>query len=279
MISFFPGGNIGDLAICGTVNDLAVSGAKPLYLSASFIIEEGFALNDLEIIVKSMAARAKEAGILIVSGDTKVVNRGKCDKIFITTSGVGSLEQDKIHISDGDKIEPGDKILINGTIADHGMAIIGAREGINFQSEIKTDSAPLNDLIIEIIQNPEAMHFMRDITRGGLATVLAEIVGNVNLGIEIDEDKIPINENVRGICELLGFDPMFVANEGKVLTIVKNDVAEIILEKMKKHKYGKDANIIGEVVSGHPGKAILKTQIGGSRIIDMLAGEQLPRIC
>ncbi len=276
---FFPGGNIGDLAVCGTINDLSVSGAKPVYLSASFIIEEGFLVKDLEAIVKSMAQRAKEAGVLIVTGDTKIVNREKCDKIFITTSGIGILDKSCIHISSGEKIETGDKIIINGAIADHGMAIIGTREGMNFHSEIKTDSAPLNHLIKKVVQIPENIHFMRDITRGGLSTILSEITEKKNFGINIYEEKIPVNENVRGVCELLGFDPMYVANEGKVLIIVKEEAVNYILKEMKKEKYGKNAIIIGEVVNEHPGKAILKTQIGGSRIIDMIAGEQLPRIC
>lgn len=276
---FFPGGNIGDLAICGTINDLAVSGAKPVYLSASFIIEEGFLIKDLETIVKSMAERAKEARVLIVTGDTKIVNREKCDKIFITTSGIGVLDKTCVHISSGEKIKTGDKIILNGNIADHGMAIISTREGMNFQSEIKTDSAPLNHLIGKVIKIPENIHFMRDITRGGLSTILSEITEKKNFGIEIYEEQIPVNENVRGVCELLGFDPMYVANEGKVLMIVKNEAANYILTEMKKDKYGKNAEIIGEVVKDHPGKAILKTQIGGTRIIDMIAGEQLPRIC
>ncbi|MFC2138416.1 hydrogenase expression/formation protein HypE [Bacteroidota bacterium] len=276
---FFPGGNIGDLSICGTVNDLAVSGAKPLYISVSFIIEEGFGLNELEMIVRSMSDRAKEAGVLIVTGDTKVVNRGKCDKVFINTSGIGILETKYLLISTGDKIEIGDQIIINGTIADHGMAIMGAREGTNFESDIQSDSAPLNHLIQEVLKQSDKVKFMRDVTRGGLATVLTEIAKGKEFGIDIIENKIPLNENVNGMCELLGFDPMFVANEGKVLLIVNKEEADNILTVIKNNKYGIQAQIIGEIVEEHKGKAILKTQIGGSRIIDMLAGEQLPRIC
>lgn len=276
---FFSGGNIGDLAICGTVNDLAVSGAIPLYISVSFIIEEGFQYNELEEIVVSMTYKAKEANVLIVTGDTKVVNRGKCDKIFITTSGIGALDKKYIPISIGEDIEIGDQIIINGTIADHGMAIMGAREGINFESDIQSDSAPLNHMIQEALAHSNGVKFMRDVTRGGLATVLSEINKGKSFGIDIQEDKIPMNENVTGMCELLGFDPMFVANEGKVLLIVKKEDTDHILKTIRKNKYGKQAEIIGEVVSEHHGKAILKTQIGGSRIIDMLAGEQLPRIC
>ena len=276
---FFPGGNIGDLAICGTVNDLAVSGAKPLYISASFIIEEGFKLDELEEIVNSMTERAREANVLIVTGDTKVVNKGKCDKIFITTSGIGKLNKNYVPISTGKNIKIGDQLIINGTIADHGMAIMGAREGINLISDIQSDSAPLNHLIQEVLSNSNSVKFMRDVTRGGLATVLSEITKGKFFGIDIQEEKIPLNENVNGMCELLGFDPMFVANEGKVLIIVNKEDSNKILNIIRNNKYGKQAEIIGDVVSEHTGKSILKTQIGGSRIIDMLAGEQLPRIC
>jgi len=276
---FFPGGNIGDLAICGTVNDLAVSGAKPLYISISFIIEEGFELSQLETIVKSIANRAKEANVLIVTGDTKVVNRGKCDKLFINTSGVGQIDSKHFLISSGKNIQPNDMIIINGTIADHGMAIIGARKNMSFSTSIQSDSAPLNHLIRQVLSETDHVHFMRDITRGGLATVVTELVNNKMFGIEIYEEKIPYNEEVFGICELLGFDPLHVANEGKVLFVVKQDDAEKILSVIKNNPYGKNAKIIGKIVDQHKGKAVLKTQIGGNRIIDMLAGEQLPRIC
>ncbi|MCD4663988.1 MAG: hydrogenase expression/formation protein HypE [Bacteroidales bacterium] len=276
---FFPGGDIGKLAIAGTVNDLAVSGAKPLYLSAGFIIEEGFSLKDLEVIVKSMANEARKAGVKIVTGDTKVVNRGKCDKVFINTTGVGEILQEHIRIGTGKNIQKGDKIIINGTIADHGMCIMAAREDISFSTDIKSDCACLNHLIKDALNVSDQMRFMRDATRGGLATVLCELAENNNFGIKINESELPVNENVRGICELLGFDPLYVANEGKVLMVVGREDAEKVLEILRKNELGKEAVIIGEIVNEHHRKAWLTTGIGGRRIIDMLAGEQLPRIC
>jgi hydrogenase expression/formation protein HypE len=276
---FFPGGDIGKLGIAGTVNDLAVSGAKPLYLSTSFIIEEGFLFKDLETIVKSMAAEAEKAGVFIVTGDTKVVNRGKCDKVFINTTGIGLLSGNRADIGSGKNIEIGDKIIINGTIADHGMCIMAAREGLNFSAEIESDCACLNGMIEEAMEVSDNIRFMRDATRGGVATVLCELVDGRNFGVEINEQSIPVNENVRGICELLGFDPLYVANEGKVVMVVGKDDAENVLNVLKNNEFGKDAVIIGEVTDEHFGKAWLTTGIGGRRIIDMLAGEQLPRIC
>ncbi len=276
---FFPGGDIGKLAVAGTVNDVAVSGAKPLYLSTSFIIEEGFPFKDLEVIVKSMAEEAKKAGVKIVTGDTKVVNRGKCDKVFINSTGVGELPEKYTHIGSGKNIQAGDKIIVNGTIADHGMCIMAAREEISFSTDIKSDCACLNHLIKDALNVSDNINFMRDATRGGLATVLCELAEDKNFGIEINEDTLPVNENVRGMCELLGFDPMYVANEGKVVMVVASKDAEKVLEALKNNDLGKEAAIIGEVVEEHLGKAWLTTGIGGRRIIDMLAGEQLPRIC
>ncbi len=276
---FFPGGDIGKLAVAGTVNDVAVSGAKPLYLSTSFIIEEGFPFKDLEVIVKSMAEDAKKAGVKIVTGDTKVVNRGKCDKVFINSTGVGELPEKYTHIGSGKNIQAGDKIIVNGTIADHGMCIMAAREEISFSTDIKSDCACLNHLIKDALNVSDNINFMRDATRGGLATVLCELAEDKNFGIEINEDTLPVNENVRGMCELLGFDPMYVANEGKVVMVVASKDAEKVLEALKNNDLGKEAAIIGEVVEEHLGKAWLTTGIGGRRIIDMLAGEQLPRIC
>ncbi len=276
---FFPGGNIGKLAVCGTVNDLAVSGATPKYLSASFIIEEGFSIKELETIVSSMADEAKKASVLIVTGDTKVVNKGQCDKLFINTSGIGILDKKYKPISTGENIKAGDKIIINGTIGDHGMAIMAARNFGNFKTEIKTDSACLNHMIKEILDTKCPVKFMRDATRGGIATILCELTENKNIGIEIDELKVAVNENVRGMCELLGFDPFYVANEGKVIIVTSAEDADKVVAVMKRNEFGKNAAIIGEVVDKHPGKTILKTNIGGKRIIDMLAGEQLPRIC
>lgn len=276
---FFPGGNIGKIAVCGTVNDLAVAGAIPEYLSAGFIIEEGFPLQDLELIVKSMATEAEKAGVHIVTGDTKVVNKGLCDKLFINTSGVGRIEKKYTGISEGTHIKAGDKIIINGTVADHGMCIMAVRNFGNFKSNITSDCAPLNKMIRKVLDNNIRVRFMRDATRGGIATVFCELAENNNLGIEIDESMVPINENVRGMCELLGFDPFYVANEGKVIFVVDKNDADKALALLKKDPFGKNASIIGEVVDAHHGKTVLKTEIGGKRIIDMLGGEQLPRIC
>jgi len=276
---FFPGGNIGKLAVCGTVNDLAVSGSVPQYLSCGFIIEEGFEIEKLEEIVKTMAQEAAGAGVKIVTGDTKVVNRGKCDKLFINTAGIGKLEKTKRHISFGNTIKPGDKIIINGSIGDHGIAILAARESLSFKSDIRSDCAALNELISTIIDRPEAIKFMRDATRGGLATVVCELAESKNTGIELYEDKIPVKEIVAGACEVFGFDPLYLANEGKVVLAADSKYADDILAKMKKHPLGKQASIIGKIVESNPKKVILKTAIGGQRILDMLAGEMLPRIC
>ncbi len=276
---FFPGGNIGKLAVCGTVNDLAVSGATPKYLSVSFIIEEGFSIKDLETIVSTMANEAKKAGVIIVTGDTKVVNKGQCDKLFINTSGIGILEEKYKKISTGENIKIGDKIIVNGLIGDHGMAIMTARDFENFKTDIKSDCACLHQLIKEVLNVSDKVKFIRDATRGGVATILCELTENNNIGIEIDESKIIVNDNVRGMCELLGFDPFYVANEGKIILVVASEDADKVLEVMKQNEFGKESTIIGEISAQHPGKAILNTGIGGKRIIDMLAGEQLPRIC
>jgi len=276
---FFPGGDIGKLAVAGTVNDLAVSGAKPLYLSVGFIIEEGFLFSDLEKVVKSMADEAMKAGVMIVTGDTKVVNRGKCDKLFINTSGIGEIQETKVHIGTGQNIQPGDKIIINGTIGDHGMAVMAVRENLSFKTDIQSDCACLNHLTAQVFAVSDQIKFMRDATRGGLATVLCELAENKNFGIEINETNLPVKENVRGLCELLGFDPLYVANEGKIVMVVGKEDADEVLEALKNNELGKNAAIIGEIVNIHPGRTWLTTAIGGRRIIDMLAGEQLPRIC
>lgn len=276
---FFPGGNIGNLAIAGTVNDLAVSGATPQYISCGFIIEEGMSIDDLETIVKTMAEEAKIAGIKIVTGDTKVVDRGKCDKVFINTSGIGSLLPKYKNISSGNHIKPGDKIIINGSIGDHGMAVMAARNELNIQTYIESDCAPLNHLIDNALNASENIVFMRDATRGGLGTVIAELVSKSPYGIEIIEESLVIKENVRGLCELLGFDPLYVANEGKVVIIVRNEDAQDVLAAIKETTFGSEASIIGEVVNDHPGMAWLNTSIGGKRVIEMLSGQQLPRIC
>lgn len=276
---FFKGGNIGKLAVCGTVNDLAVSGAMPKFISAGFIIEEGFPVKDLETIVSSMAEEAKKAGVIIATGDTKVVSKGQCDKIFINTAGIGLLDEKYKAISSGKTIKPGDSILINGSIADHGMTIMAARNFGNFTTDITSDCAPLNHMIREILDAGCRVKFMRDATRGGVATVLCELAEHNNLGVEVNEPDVLIRENVRGICELLGFDPFYVANEGKVIMIVDGADTVKALNIMKQHEFGKEASVIGKIVEEPLGKAVLKTAIGGKRIIDMLAGEQLPRIC
>jgi hydrogenase expression/formation protein HypE len=276
---FFPGGNIGKLAICGTVNDLSVSGAIPLYISTSFIIEEGFPFSELETIVKSMADEANNSGVQIVTGDTKVVNKGKCDKLFINTSGIGLLDEKSKNISYGSNIEKGDKIIVNGHIGDHGIAILCARDSKNFKTDVKSDCASLNNIIKKNLDVSDNIKFMRDATRGGIATVLCELVNKKNYGIEIDESEIPIQDGVRGMCEIFGFDPLYVANEGKFIMIVKAKDADMVLNILKKDALGINSAIIGEIVNERNGMVVLNTGIGGKRVIDMLAGEQLPRIC
>ncbi|TAJ14999.1 hydrogenase expression/formation protein HypE [Marinilabiliaceae bacterium JC017] len=275
----FPGGDIGKLAVCGTVNDLAVSGARPLYLAASFIIEEGFPVADLITVVESMSNEAQKAGVSIVAGDTKVVNRGMCDKLFITTTGFGDLTADRHHIASGRHIHPGDVILINGPIADHGMAVLSAREGLDNNGAIQSDCTSLNHLIQTVLEAGINIRFMRDATRGGLATVMAEVARSATVGIELSEAAIPMQEPTRGLCELLGYDPLFVANEGKVVMIVDGHQKEPVLNIMQNHPDGRHTTIIGEVTHDHPGMVVLNTSIGGRRILDMLSGEQLPRIC
>ncbi|MDD5571079.1 MAG: hydrogenase expression/formation protein HypE [Bacteroidales bacterium] len=276
---FFPGGDIGKLAVCGTVNDLSVSGAKPLYISCGFIIEEGFLFSDLETIVKSMADEAKKAGVLIVTGDTKVVDRGKCDKIFINTSGIGVIDEKRKSISSGSEIEAGDKIIINGNIGEHGAAILCARNSLEYSSAVKSDCASLNKLISEVFEVSSKIKFMRDATRGGVATVLCELAEKNKSGIELDEEQIPVQETVRGLCEIFGFDPLYMANEGKVIMVVGREDAEKVLNKIKQNELGRNAAIIGEIIEANNKLVVMKTGIGGKRIIDMLAGEQLPRIC
>ncbi len=276
---FFPGADIGKLAVAGTVNDLSVSGAQPLYLSAGFIIEEGLEVALLEKVVESMATEAKKAGIYIVTGDTKVVDRGKCDKLFINTAGVGMVKPGYEQLQSGKFIQPGDKIIINGAIGDHGMAVMSARNQLNIQSQLQSDCASLNGLINELDQHREHIHFMRDATRGGLGTVLAELCDKRPFGVNIEEEAIPVHEGVRGMCELLGFDPLYVANEGKVVLVVGAAATDQIVDIMRMHPLGKEAFVIGEISQDHPGKCWLQTAIGGNRIVDMLAGEQLPRIC
>ena len=276
---FFPGGDIGKLAVCGTVNDLSVSGAVPLFMSAAFIIEEGFDFKDLRKISESMAAEAKKSGIQIVTGDTKVVSKGQCDKIFINTTGIGMLNEKHKHISTGSHINPEDVIIVNGYIGDHGIAILGARENIQFEEELVSDCASLNHLIQKLIKSGINIKFMRDLTRGGLATVLAEICENKSFGIIINEIDIPVREVVMGTCEIFGFDPLYLANEGKVLMVVDRRDAQKTIEEMMKNATKSKPAIIGEVTTDFPGKSVLNSIVGGRRIIDKMAGEMLPRIC
>jgi hydrogenase expression/formation protein HypE len=274
---FFPGGDIGKLAVCGTVNDLSMNGARPLYLSLSAIIEEGLLLRDLERIARSVKKAAQEAGVNVIAGDTKVVNRGQADKLFITTSGVGIVPPG-VDIS-GANAKAGDKVLLSGTIGDHGMAIMSQREGLKFSMTLKSDCAPLNKLVSQMLRVSSGIHSMRDPTRGGLATTLNELARQSSVGIVIEEAEIPVKEEVKAACELLGLDPIYVANEGKLVAIVDPADADQILVRMRKNRYGRDAVIIGEVTSQHPGKVVMRTKLGPSRIVDMLSGELLPRIC
>lgn len=275
---FFKGGNIGKLAVCGTVNDLAVSGAIPRYISCGVIIEEGLKFQELESIVQSMAEMAELAGVRIVTGDTKVVQKGCADKIFINTAGIGFLPE-AINLSPKN-IKKGDKVILSGTMGDHGTAILLERENFKVQSHIASDCAPLNLLIEPVMQKfSGAVRIMRDPTRGGVATTLNELIAGSGLSIQIDEDSLPVKEEVKGICEMLGMDPLYMANEGKALIIADGDQADNIIEILRKCSYGKDAAIIGAVTNSYPDKVFMSTLAGGNRIIDMLAGDQLPRIC
>lgn len=273
---FFPGGDIGKLAVCGTVNDLAMSGATPLYLSLSLIIEEGLALGELEKVVDSIKAAAEEAGVKIITGDTKVVNRGGADRLFINTSGIGVVPQG-VDIS-GTNAQVGDKVILSGTIGDHGIAVMSQREGLRFSVPVKSDCAPLNGLVSEMLEASPQIHCLRDPTRGGLATALNEFAKQSRVGIWIEEE-IAVRDGVRAACELLGFDPLYVANEGKLVAVVASDDADKILGRMRRNSYGADAAIIGEVTDEHKGRVVMKTKLGASRIVDMLSGELLPRIC
>ena len=274
---FFPGGNIGCLAVYGTVNDLAMMGARPLYLSVGLIMEEGFSRAELKEILASMREAADGAGVAIVTGDTKVVPRGKADRIFINTSGVGVIEHDLI--IGGDRARPGDKIIINGSIGDHGIAVLAKREGLDLVSDIQSDCAALNGLVAEILKAGEALHVLRDPTRGGVASTLKEIALQSQVGITLHERALPYNPAVKGVCAILGLDPLYVANEGKLLALVAPQVANETLERMRAHPLGREAAIIGEVTGDAPGRVEMETISGGTRGVEMLAGEQLPRIC
>jgi len=274
---FFPGGDIGDLAINGTVNDVCMSGATPRYLAAAFIIEEGLPMATLHRILLSMEKAAKSAGVQIVTGDTKVVNRGCCDKLFITTTGVG-LVPAGVNISAAN-LKAGDKVILSGTIADHGMAILTSREGLSFASRVQSDTAALNGLVARMLQASPAIHAMRDPTRGGIATTLNEFAAASRVGIVLEEAAIPVRPEVRGACEVLGIDPMYVANEGKLVAVVPAEVADQMVAAMRSHPLGREAAIIGEVAAENRGMVVMRNALGAQRIVDMPVGEQLPRIC
>ncbi len=274
---FFPGGSIGDLAVCGTVNDLAMCGATPRYLSAAFVIEEGLAMADLQRIAADMRRAADRAGVTIVTGDTKVVDRGKGDGVFITTSGIGVIPAG-VDIRPTNMI-PGDVLIVNGPIAQHGIAIMSVREGLSFDTQIVSDTAPLNSLVAAMLAACPALHVLRDPTRGGVASTLNELAAQSGTGIELEETSIPVDDEVRGACEILGFDPLYVANEGKLIAAVPAPSADAVLAAMRAHPLGAQAAVIGRVVSDHPSVVTLRSSIGSMRIVDMLSGEQLPRIC
>jgi hydrogenase expression/formation protein HypE len=275
---FFPGGNIGDLAINGTVNDLAMVGAQPLAISVGLILEEGFSRKDLEQILLSMRDAADKAGVSIVAGDTKVVPRGKADKIFINTSGIGIFRH-SLNIS-GAGAKVGDKILINGTIGDHGIAVMAKREGLDLDTDIASDSAALNTMVSELLEEgEESIHVLRDPTRGGVATTLKEIAVQSEVTLTLNEETLPLKGPVKGVCAVLGLDPLYVANEGKLLAFVASGAAERVLARMKRHPLGGDAAIIGEVTAAGGGRVQMETLVGGMRAVEMLSGEQLPRIC
>jgi hydrogenase expression/formation protein HypE len=274
---FFPGGDIGELAVNGTVNDVAMCGAKPLFLSMGLILEEGLPRTDLERILDSMARAVKLAEVQLVTGDTKVVPKGAADKIFINTSGVGTIPEGVAVGAEGAR--PGDLIILSGTMADHGMTILTQREGLSFESDLKSDTAPLNHLVAGMLAACPRIHVLRDPTRGGVGTTLNEIAQQSRTGLRLREADLPVRPAVAGACDLLGFDPLFVANEGKLLAFVPATDAAAVLDLMRADPQGREACIIGEVVDDHPGRVYMQTRIGGERIVDMLTGEQLPRIC
>jgi hydrogenase expression/formation protein HypE len=274
---FFPGGDIGKLAVHGTVNDLSMCGAQPLYLSAGFILEEGTPMADFWRIVSSMREAASEAGVSLVTGDTKVVDRGKADKVFVNTSGIGIIPNG-VDIRP-DRARTGDKVIVSGEIAVHGIAIMSVREGLEFETQIVSDTAPLNRLVAAVLAVAPDVHVLRDPTRGGITSALTEIAQTARVGIRLDEAKIPISEEVKGACEILGLDPLYVANEGKLLAIVSAESADTVLAALRGHPLGAKAAVIGNVIADHPGFVTMKTRVGGNRVVDMLSGEQLPRIC
>jgi hydrogenase expression/formation protein HypE len=274
---FFPGGDIGRLAVCGTVNDVAMLGAVPLYLTAGFILEEGLEMQALEKVVHSMMEAAGEAGVTIVAGDTKVVQRGKADGLYITTSGVGLRRQDR-QIG-GARARPGDAVLLSGPVGDHGMAVLSARGELGFEIDVQSDVAPLNKLVEAMLESGAEIHTLRDPTRGGLATTLNEIAIQSGVGVLLDEQAIPVRPAVAAACEVLGFDPLYVANEGKLVAFVAPQDAEGVLEVMRRTRYGEGALRIGEVVEGSAGRVMMRTRLGSTRVVERLSGEMLPRIC
>jgi len=274
---FFPGGHIGELAVYGTVNDLAMCGAEPAYLSAALIIEEGFDFNQLEAIVSAMSRAAAHAGVSVVTGDTKVVPRGAADKIFINTSGIGIIPPG-VKVA-AHQARPGDRVLLSGSIADHGVSVLASREGLSFKTSVQSDTAPLNRMVAGMLAAGPGVRALRDPTRGGLGTALNEIAEKSAAGIRIREDRIAVKDEVAGLCELLGLDPLYLANEGKLIAFVAPEDADAVLAAMRQDPYGCEAALIGEVTAEHPGKVFMETRIGGTRIVGMLAGEQLPRIC
>ena len=274
---FFPGGDIGKLAICGTINDLAMVGAQPVYLTVGFILEEGLSLTDLERIVVSMAETAREAGVEIAAGDTKVVDRGSGDGVFINTAGIGRVPPG-IHIS-GSDAQPGDVVILSGPIGMHGLAVLSQREGLRFAFPLESDCAALNGLVAAMLKADSRIHCLRDPTRGGLATTLVELGAQSQVGIEIEEADVSVPESVQAVCELLGIDPLYAANEGKLVAVVPPEAAPAILEAMRSHRHGQQAVVIGRVTSARSGRVVLHTTLGAHRVLDMLAGAQLPRIC
>lgn len=274
---FFPGGDIGSLAVHGTINDLAMGGAQPLFLSAAFIIEEGLPLEILRRVVASLQKAAESAGVSVVTGDTKVVEKGSGDGVFINTSGLG-LVPNGMQLS-ANRARPGDRVLLSGSIGDHGIAILAQREGIEFESRIESDSAALHTLVRAMLDVAPAFRCFRDPTRGGLSSSLNEIAAQSGVGIELDERAIPVREEVKGACEMLGLDPLYVANEGKLITIVEPEAADAVLDAMRHHPLGHQAQIIGTVTEAHPRLVTLRTALGTTRVVDMLSGDQLPRIC
>jgi len=274
---FFPGGDIGELAVNGTVNDLAMGGARPLYLSLALILEEGLAMEELQRVIASVRRAAERAHVEVVTGDTKVVGRGSGDKIFINTTGIGIVPPG-VDLSSS-RVQAGDRILISGPIGDHGIAILSRREGLEFDGQIESDTAPLHELVAALLETEPSVHAMRDPTRGGVAATLVEIATRRKLGIEVDESAVPVRDAVRGACEILGLDPLLVANEGKLVAFVPEARAENALQALQRHPLGREARIIGRVTADHPGFVTLRTPIGGQRILDLPFGESLPRIC